>query len=94
MAKFDKEKAIEELKALGVELTGEEKVADLKALLAEHAPDSSDDDSDDSDDDDEGGDEKGSFKVSDSNGKVVATAKSRKEADELAKVYGGKVIKA
>ena len=96
MAKFDKEGAIEKLKELGVELTGDESVADLKALLEEHASDEedTDEDADDSSDEEEEAlGLKGKFKVSDSNGKVVASAKTEKEAEELAKVYGGKVVK-
>lgn len=99
MATFDKEGAIEQLKELGVELTGEESVKELKALLKEHASDEDESDEDeDSEEGEEGSEEgagkKGKFKVSDSNGKVVATVKTEKEAEELAKVYGGKVIKA
>jgi len=100
MAKFDKEGAIEKLKELGVELTGEESVADLKALLEEHDSEEEEsdeeegDESEDSEEGEEGAGKKGKFKVSDSNGKVVASAKTEKEAEELAKVYGGKVIKA
>ena len=112
MARFDKEGAIEKLKELGVELTGDESVADLKALLEDHASDEEDtdedaedsseeeesdeeegDESEDSEEDEEGAGKKGKFKVFDSNGKVVATAKTKKEAAELAKVYGGKVVK-
>lgn len=96
MAKFDKEGAIEKLKEFGVELTGDESVADLKALLEEHASDEedTDEDADDSSDEEEEAlGLKGKFKVSDSNGKVVASAKTEKEAEELAKVYGGKVVK-
>lgn len=97
MARFDKEGAIEKLKELGVELTGDESVADLKALLEEHASDEEDTDEDAEDSSEEEEEEalglKGKFKVSDSNGKVVASAKTEKEAEELAKVYGGKVVK-
>lgn len=88
MAKFDKEGAIEKLTWLGVELTGDESVADLKALLEEHASDE-----EESEEDEEALGLKGKFKVSDSNGKVVASAKTEKEAEELAKIYGGKVVK-
>lgn len=38
MAKLSKEEKIDKLTSLGVELTGEEKVSDLDALLKDHAP--------------------------------------------------------
>lgn len=94
MAKFDKEGAVEKLKGLGVELTGDESVADLKALLKEHASEEEEEDTEEEEESEEEGAAKGKFKVSDSNGKVVASAKTQEEAEELAKVYGGKVIKA
>ena len=70
MAKFDKEGAIVKLKELGVELTGEESVADLKALLEEHdsEEEESDEEEGDESEDSEEGEEGGKYHAAGSNG--------------------------
>lgn len=73
------------LKDAGVELTGEETAEELDALAAEHLEDAPEAPK-------KG--KKGEFKVSDSNGKVLPTTyETLEEAEEAAKVYGGKVQK-
>ncbi len=96
---LNKDAVIEKLKAAGVELTGEETLPELKALLK--AIPGEEDDTVEGDAPENGHKEeedvvvgKGKFRVTDSNGKVMPSAyKTEEEAIEAAKIYGGKVQK-
>lgn len=78
---------IEKLKELGVELTGEESAEEIKALLKEKAPA---DEEADKGEDEEVSSKKG-FRILDSNGKYIRTAKTKEEADSLVKIYTGRI---
>lgn len=80
---------IEKLVGLGVELTGEESAAEIKALLEKHAP--AEEGADEGSEEEVS--EKGAFKILDSNGKHVRTVKTREEAEHLVKVYAGRIAK-
>lgn len=83
-----KAELIEKLKAAGVELTGEESAADLKALAAEHLSEEKDEEADE---EASATGKKGKFVVLDGNGKVFRTVASAEEAEKLAAHIEGRV---